>query len=526
MENLRAFRLPACREWLRPLGFIATLLNFAAGAEAQAAPAPAPPAWQACADEPRVQCATYQVPLDYNNPGGPTIGIALAKLPAADPAQRIGTLFVNPGGPGESGKQFVFGVAATPDFVFNADVRKAFDIVGFDPRFVGESGAVACNTGEEYQALFANVAVAPSSEELVASVATAYTEFGRQCAANAPQLEFAGTGYVARDLDLLRQAVGDAQLNYAGYSYGTLIGQVYAALFPNNVRALILDGVLDAESYSGSAADSGIPLRIRTQSAEAAYTTFEELLRLCREAGAQKCPLAADGDPETKVNALAEAAWNRVPSEDYPGDYYSDFVLRVAGHLYKVGDWFQLAATLQSEYTLLVGGGNTPVDNGETPPLSNGILTADIDPESATRAQWLAVTCADAPNPVAVDTWRSFAVQQEEVTPNFGYLWVYKDFGCAFWPFGAKSAYRGPFSTLGSGPVLVINSRFDPSTNYNAAVAVASRFPNAQLLTYEGWGHVASQQPTSCVRNATASYLINLTLPADASCQPESIPFQ
>src|SRR4051794_2732038 len=245
---------------------VAGLLVAAFGAAVPAATvaaAPAPPVphlqWVSCGAP--YQCATAKVPLDYDQPTGATISLALVRLPATDRAHRIGSLFINPGGPGGSGVGLVHEGAA--QVIFSNEVRARFDIVGFDPRGVAASTPLRCfKSIDDENALVGGVPYFPFKQGEIGPFVTAFAKFGQACARNGgPILRHMSTANVARDLDLLRQAVGDAGLTYDGVSYGSFLGTTYANLFPGKVRALIVDGVLDPVAWTtGRApADSSVP---------------------------------------------------------------------------------------------------------------------------------------------------------------------------------------------------------------------------------------------------------------------------
>ena len=190
------------------------------------------------------------MPLDYDEPDGETISIALARVPATDQAGRIGSLITNPGGPGGSGVEgLALMYAALPE-----PLGERFDLVGFDPRGVGQSAPVRCFASvAERTAFFAAIPTVPIGAEEVAARQRSSEELARRCGErNADVLSHLSTANVARDMDRLRQAVGDEQLTYLGSSYGTYLGATYANLFPDQIRAMVLDGVIDPPSYTSA----------------------------------------------------------------------------------------------------------------------------------------------------------------------------------------------------------------------------------------------------------------------------------
>src|SRR6476646_8329721 len=279
------------RSWRRIatlLAVCATAIGVTAGASSAA---PEKVGWTKChSDLGPFQCGTVQVPLDYDQPNGATISLALVRLPASDPAHRIGSLFLNPGGPDGSGVDFV--LFAGP-FLYNDSVRAHFDLVGFDPRGIGRSTALRCfGTPKQWGPYFTPFAFPTTpAEELQWMNADLYLD--SNCAQRGGNIaDHMSTANVARDLDQLRQAIGDMELTYAGVSYGTMIGQTYANMFPGNVRAIIIDGVLDPIAWTTGRGDgSTVPFSTRLRSDAGAQATLNEFFRLC-DAGGANCAFA------------------------------------------------------------------------------------------------------------------------------------------------------------------------------------------------------------------------------------------
>src|SRR2546423_6419562 len=204
-------------------------------------------AWHDCSDADGFQCALYSVPRDYDRPADASLQLALVRIPAGDSAHRIGSLFVNFGGPGAGGVDIVKAIGAD----LFAALNQRFDIVGFDPRGTGESSAaVDCHVNQETQGVYAQPFATPENLGGGGSLVARDNAYVQRCIAlNGAILPYLSTANVARDLDVLRQAVGDDKLNYLGFSYGTFLGATYASMFPRNYRALVLDGALDADQY-------------------------------------------------------------------------------------------------------------------------------------------------------------------------------------------------------------------------------------------------------------------------------------
>ena len=248
-------------------------------------------AWSDCGDG--LQCATASVPLDHDRPDGRHITLAVAKLPASDPDHRIGTLFVNNGGPGNSVLEFMHGDVRA---VVPAQVQARFDIVGFDPRGVGASTPIRCfRDADAQEAALGSLPAFPVSDAEIEAATDAARDLGKACRArNGALLDHVGTADVARDLDLLRQAVGDDRLSYAGYSYGGLIGLAYAQLHPDRVRSMVLDATPDPAAWFGTTATRSEPFSVRVDSHLAASDALAYFTDSCQAAGPQRCDFASD----------------------------------------------------------------------------------------------------------------------------------------------------------------------------------------------------------------------------------------
>jgi pimeloyl-ACP methyl ester carboxylesterase len=254
--------------------------------------------WTACTGEvPGLQCATVKAPLDYNDPDGPQIDIALARAPARNPSQRIGTLFLNPGGPGGSGVALIREGFTS---VIDGAVLDRFDVVGWDPRGVGQSTPIQCwNSDAARQAYFANSPIFPYRNDQEQAFFDLRNNIFTLCANRGQNILWhMSTANVARDLDLLRQAVGDTRLNYIGYSYGSYIGHTYANLFSMNIRTMVLDGVVDPNLYSAG--------RMIESNKTSSHKVMQQFFSLCEAAGAQ-CPLNSNGGPRARFDKILNA---------------------------------------------------------------------------------------------------------------------------------------------------------------------------------------------------------------------------
>jgi pimeloyl-ACP methyl ester carboxylesterase len=492
---------------------------------------PVPPklVWSDCGDG--VQCATAEVPLDYDHPNGRQISLALARVPATDPTNRIGSVFVNDGGPGNSVVDFVRGDARN---VLPADVQARFDIVGFDPRGVGQSTPVRCFADSAEQAdFFDPLPPFPVTNEEISQVAAASKELGRRCdERNGDLLDHLSTANVARDMDLLRRAVGDQQLTYAGYSYGGLLGMTYAKLYPDKVRALMLDGAPDPVAWTtGTKADRRHPFSLRVGSAQATSDAMGFFLDSCQEAG-DRCAFASD-DTRAKFDDLMATLVTGPITVDLPAGpigpggpttlTYAFIVDGLRGGLQFPPIWADLAVLLQATYEASVATPTTPVVAAV--PASPPVAEPDDGYDNSHEAL-LAVACSETDNPDDLRRWTKDAATADDDTPYFGADWTWLSLPCATWPAHDSDRSTGPFDRRTANPVLFVNARFDAASPYDRAVNVASNLPGARLLTLEGAAHPASFVPDTCLTEAIGRYLVEQELPLKgAVCETDTPPF-
>ena len=488
-----------------------------------AAPATTVPAltWTDC--QGGFQCATAAVPLDYARPRDGTISLALIRLPAADPAHRIGSLFTNPGGPGASGVAFVRADAAA----FPAAIRARFDIVGFDPRGVGDSTPVRCfDSVASQQAFFAQFGQFPVGAEQEAAYRQAYLQLDRQCVQrNAAIVAHVSTANVARDMDLLRQAVGDPRLSYLGLSYGTYLGATYANLFPNRFRALVLDGVVDPIDYSTGRGDDAreLPAFLRLGSDVGTSQTLASFLEQCAAAGPSRCAFAAGSAADTAARLdtlLRRVQRQPIVVQTAQGPQvitYALLVVSVWQSLYASSGWAALASTLELLFQLSSGAAPAAT------PAPAGV--ADAVYQNA-REALLASNCEDTVNPRSPLAYPAIAREAAERSTLFGPLWAYTSAPCAGWAVRDAGRYDGPWNRDTAYPILLIGTTTDPTTPYHDAVSTSRELTNARLLTLDGWGHTAFLQGSACIDRAESAYLISGTLPdGGTTCLPDAPPF-
>jgi pimeloyl-ACP methyl ester carboxylesterase len=472
--------------------------------------------WEGCADYAKtdndkqtlgkddLQCTHLTVPLDYAKPDGDTIKLGILRRPAKDRAKRIGSLVINPGGPGAAGLSTAASLADAND-----TLADRFDFVGFDPRGVGSSEpTVECLSDEEMDADRADDVELDISADGVAKQDAEAKEFGQECAANTDHgdtmLANLGTRDVAKDIDVLRSALGDEKLSYLGYSYGTRIGYTYAEAFPQNVRALVLDGALDP---------SKTPVAEVVAQGAGFQKAFNDFVAWCvkeDDCALGKDPNAALQQFHALVRPLGQ---NPVQVSDGRRLSYEDATTGVVLALYSEQSWEYLNTGLNE---LKQNEGDTLMQ------LADLYLERSQDGTySTTQDVFTAVRCVDDPRVTdpneALEVSRQYKAAApflDDGNPPVGVLDA-----CAYWPVPNTSEPHVPTVT-GLPKILVISTTGDPATPYDAGVALAKGLGGA-LLTYEATQHTVFLQGNNCVDTAGADYLTDLKLPAEGTrCKP------
>jgi pimeloyl-ACP methyl ester carboxylesterase len=472
------------------------------------------------------ECGTVQVPLDYDSPNGATISLALVRLPASDPARRIGSLFLNPGGPGGSGVDFT--LFAGP-VLYTDEVRARFDLVGFDPRGTNRSTALRCFGNPRQWAPYFTPFAFPSTPSEEQTWITADLYLDSNCAQRGGRIaDHMATADVARDLDVLRQAVGDPKLTYAGYSYGTFLGQTYANMFPDNVRAIVIDGVLDPIAWTTGRGDgSTVPFSTRLRSDAGAQATLGEFFRLC-DAGGANCAFGPDS--AARFAALGDAVKRHPLQITFPdgstGELnYSNLIAVTLGAMYDSSSWESFAQLLAD----VEATANPRALGVRLQPFwhpTNAYITKRGFPHYPNLVEGFpAVACSDSDNPHSYSAWSAAGAEADAAFGYFGRIWTWASSICAAWPSSDPDRYMGPFTNHTANPVLVIGNRFDPATRYEGAVTAATLLPNSRLLTVHGWGHT-SLFLSGCADATVTRYLVDLTLPsAGTVCEQDHVPF-
>jgi pimeloyl-ACP methyl ester carboxylesterase len=456
-----------------------------------------------------VQCATAALPMDYQQPQGTQVQIAVARVPAREPTQRIGSLFFNFGGPGAPAVDYLQTAGAG---IFSA-LNARFDIVAFDPRGVGQSApSIDCRVDQETEGLVPRPAPTPIGLDAAALVARAQRYVDSCLANNGEILRHVSTANVARDMDALRAAVGDERLSYLGFSYGTFLGATYAALFPDRYRALVLDGPVDPQSWIHDPVSSSA---IQLDAFELALDRF---LAACA-ADQTACSGFGGSDPITAYDALlASAAGTPIPAPRYTADprpVTADDIRSVTAQLlYAKRFWGLLAAALAQ-----AGSG----DGSSIRAIMDQIVSPPGDP---TLDRFLAIAGSEQQWPRNVDAYLERGAREWVDQPHFWYHIAYAEIPFALWPIRDADAYGGPFTVGASSPTpLVIGTTYDPATPYSSAVGTVKALGNARLLTMEGDGHTAYGRNSACIDAAVDGYMLAGTLPdAGTTCQQE-VPF-
>lgn len=447
---------------------------------------PPEPNWQPCQEDSAFDCATIPVPIDWSNRGDAHIDISLILDRADDPAHRIGTLVSLPGGPGTSGVDEILKGGK-----FSPELHARFDIVSLDPRGVKRSNAIRCDSG---LAMARPGLVPDASGGSITEVHSYARDLADSCREHTgPLFDHVDAASTARDVEALREALGEHQLTLYSRSYGTMAAQAYAELFPQRLRASLLDSV-DDHSLSGR--------EFVASSARAGEDTFTEFADWC--ARDQRCALHGTDVAAVYTDLFTAATEGRLPDPKAQGEPLTPLELsqRTTAPLY-IPDWPKLAADLATLTAQPLGPSTVPTRparSGEPVDYPAVAVCADWDFALADHAEWLRewrVQNANAPTLRAHFAWAAGSI-------------------CSGWPNEPANPPHLPRDT-GAPPVLILNSRHDPATPHEWATGVAATTPRATLLTYEGWGHGIYDR-TGCTSAAADRYLLDLELPAVDRC--------
>lgn len=497
--------------------------------------APCPPAAPGQPSLDSFQCTTVVVPLDWSRPRGRTISLGVVRRPARDPARRAGTLFFNPGGPGDQGSVYL--PALAPNFA--PEVQDRYDLVSWDPRGMGgrSTPVVQCfDSLEAEEAFLAGVEFPPVSGAEQRAYAERLAGLNRRCGGRDDELlAHVSTADTARDLDHLRRVLGERRTNYYGTSYGTFLGNTYANLFPDRIGRLVLDGTIDPLAWTRPAGP--LSTFVRAGSDRASAATLASFFAECAAAGS-RCAFSAGSAAATtaRFDQLLEraAAAPIVLEPGEPALSRSTIVGATLGSLYLVHPlptfdrfigWSRLAELLQALWeasapapSALRAGPTTPPGPGsarEVQRMAEAYMGQERQP---------AVVCGESPNPATLGQALVNGRVAQARSGVGGATWPWIGY-CVDWPRRAAAPYLGPFDRV-RAPVLVIGVTGDPATPYRNAVDVARQLPGGRLLTLDGYGHTALANPSSCVQAHVADYLRDGTLPPrGTTCAEDVAPF-
>jgi pimeloyl-ACP methyl ester carboxylesterase len=478
------------------VALVAAGATTSASAHAPAASPAAPQVpkltWKQCGGG--FQCATAEVPLDYRHPNGTKIRLGMTRKMATDPAHRIGWLFINPGGPGGDTDATVrlFGTSGP------AELRARFNIIGVDPRGVGRSEPVACESQAVYEQAWSQARSRATAGSFQRALLQG-KQFADACGrASAKLLPYIGTENVARDMDLIRQAVGDKKLNYFGISYGTYIGTVYANLFPNKVRVMALDGAYNPITYALE------PYKYDYEQFVYAEAALNRLFGWCSKSPTE-CAFG-DGHPRAAFVKLQNSL-------------DANPVLGPNGKF--VGNGATL--TFNTERALDGGLAAWPVIAKELLAAQqnrSGELLLGALPARAIAAN-ASVECADRLFPKSKALLRAELAKETAPAPLTGPALAYAvpnydqahATACTQWPVRSQSRDLGPFDAPTAPPILVVGTTGDPDTPYPDAVSLAHILRSGRLLTFQGQGHTGYLNSKHCISNYETTYLVTGKLP-------------
>jgi len=442
--------------------------------------------WRQCYDQ--FECAQITVPLDYKHPEGRTIKVSTIRLLAKDQTHRLGSLLVNPGGPGGSGIDY----ALAAEFIATKQILTRYDLIGFDPRGVGRSTPIHCLTDKETDQMIA-LDGTPSTPEQVQALMDAAKKMADLCQERAGiMLPFLGSDNVARDMDLMRAILGDTKLNYLGKSYGTLIGAIYADLFPKRVGHLVLDGAIDPTVPNAET---------NRDQARGFQVALDDYVTDCLKQ--QTCP---GGSTRVAVMArinklLADADTTPLPSKSGRVATQSLVVLGIVSTLYDSQDgWPALTLALNQAYR---GEGSGLLS------LADYYVDRDPNGHYSTNSNDIsyAVNCLDKDNRETVAQMSADSKTLAQASPNFGAYLAWGLAPCNFWPIPA-TPYPAPIVAKGAAPILVVGTTHDPATPYRWAQGLAKQLQSGSLLTYDGEGHTAYMRGSACIDRAVDAYFL------------------
>ncbi|CAL9305327.1 alpha/beta hydrolase [Streptomyces sp. SudanB91_2054] len=458
--------------------------------------------WRDCG-VPGFQCATMTAPLDYAKPSEGDVRLAVARKKATGPGERLGSLLVNPGGPGGSAIGYLQQYAGIG---YPEEVRARYDMVAVDPRGVARSEPIECLDGREMDA-YTQTDVTPDDQGETDELVGAYQKFAEGCGADAPKLlRHVSTVEAARDMDILRAVLGDEKLTYVGASYGTFLGATYAGLFPDRAGRLVLDGAMDPS----------LPARRLNLEQTAGFeTAFQSFAKDCVKQ--PDCPLGDKNTTPDQVGKNLKAFFDDLDAEPIPtGDAdgrrltESLATTGVIAAMYDEGAWQQLRESLTSAIKEKDGAGLLVLSDSYYEREADGGYSNLMFANAS-------VNCLDLPAAFSTpDEVREALPEFEKASPVFGEGLAWSSLNCAYWPV-EPTGEPHRIEAAGATPIVVVGTTRDPATPYRWAEALAGQLSSGRLLTYEGDGHTAYGRGSACIDSAINTYLLRGTAPEDGT---------
>ncbi|MFD8301428.1 alpha/beta hydrolase [Streptomyces sp. NPDC059690] len=454
--------------------------------------------WRDCG-VPGFQCATMRAPLDYAHPGGKDVKLAVARKRATGKGKPLGSLLVNPGGPGGSAIGYLQQYAGIG---YPAEVRARYDMVAVDPRGVARSEPVECLDGRQMDA-FTQTDTTPDDQRETGQLVDAYKKFAEGCGAHsAGLLRHVSTVEAARDMDILRAALGDRKLTYVGASYGTFLGATYAGLFPERVGRLVLDGAMDPT----------LPARRLNLDQTAGFeTAFQSFAKDCVRQ--PDCALGRKGTTPAQVGHNLSAFFKKLDAHplatgDADGRKLGEALgtTGVIAAMYDEGSWAQLREALTSAMKEGDGAGLLVLSDSYYERDGQGHYSNLMFANAA-------VNCLDLPAAFSSPEQVEKALPSfEKASPVFGQGLAWASLNCAYWPVKATGEPHR-IKAKGAAPIVVVGTTRDPATPYRWARSLAAQLTSGRLLTYQGDGHTAYGRGSDCIDSAINTYLLHGTPP-------------
>ena len=463
--------------------------------------------WKNCGGD--FECAMLEVPLDYDNPQGEHAKIAMKRLNTANRETRIGTLIMNPGGPGGSGLENM--KPENVAYFFSDTVRNYYDVLGFDPRGVGASQpAIKCRTDQELDEDNSTYYDLSTEAGRAADIAD-YKALGEKCLKNSPQMtRFASTEYTARDLDIMRAAVGDDRLYYLGFSYGTYLGAIYADLFPSRVGRMVLDGVLDPSLNMNE---------VSAMQASGFEASLREFVTECQQKHAKQCPLHGDVDAGmAQIKALLDSLkTNPMPAKRGRELTAPQAFTGLIGNMYNTASWWQQLLPALNQ-ALNEADGTGLLNSADYYNERNMDGTYDNNSSDA----FVVINSLDYEPVGDMAQWEADAAKLEADYPTVGEFFSYSSLGAENWPVKAKTTAKREVNPPLEEDILLIGTTGDPATPLKMAQHTRQMMDHSKLLTVQGWNHTAyNSYAPGCVKTITDTYLVSGKIEAanSGTCQ-------